>query len=278
MSDNMSSRMISKGFSMDHPYIGLENLWGRVVAATVTGSMHERRGEHGQDAYAVGLSGQLMVAALCDGAGSARHGLEGARLCSQTVVDGLMEDLLAEPIQDKFIEHVFARHVEASVEKAHNLASRQGKPREYAATLVGAVVGVEWGCIFHIGDGVGVAIPRNGAVYEWGNSVISSPENGEYINETFFFTDAEWRKHIKYTKFKTVDVGVIVLMSDGVMPFAMTTGNVGPAERFMGPVCQYLGEKEISQVGLALQGTLGCEAARKVSDDDKTMIYIGFMK
>ena len=81
-------------FSEERSHNGLKNNWWKTVAATVTGSMHERRGDLGQDAFAIGVSDSLIVVALCDGAGSSRHGLEGARICSQSVVSGLTKDLL----------------------------------------------------------------------------------------------------------------------------------------------------------------------------------------
>ncbi len=245
---------------------GVEEGGWRVVAATVIGAMHERKCELGQDAYAVGVENGLLVAALCDGAGSAVRGLEGARIGSRLVV----EELLGHwDTQDALTEEVVQKRVLAAIEKARRVVMRLGNLAEYAATLVGVIATMERGWFFHIGDGAGVALASIG--HEAG-SVVSRPENGEYINETYFFTGNAWQEHIRITAFDKEKV--LALMSDGVTPFAMLHGSIGVDERFVMPVFRYLSDVDPEQGARALLGTLGCESASKISDDDKTLLYL----
>jgi hypothetical protein len=101
--------------------------------------------------------------------------------------------------------------VEAARAEALDRASPDGGFGDYHATLVGAVVVPgTGGLFFHIGDGAALAVARDGA--RW---VMSAPHNGEYSHETYFFTQSDWRRQLR---FKLVEPGfdTIFVMTDGV--------------------------------------------------------------
>ena len=246
--------------SQHEPHIGRTEQGWKIIAATVTGAMHERKGEPGQDAYAVGVDQGVLVAVVCDGAGSAVLGGEGARLCSQLVVEGLLE------IQGELTEAFVKERIVLCIDRARRSVMKFGELKEYAATLVGLIAHREMGWFFHIGDGAGVAFGADQA------QTVTKPENGTYINETYFFTDGDWQNHLRITAFGSAEA--LILMSDGVTSFAMLPYSVGVDDRFTAPVFRYLRETDPEQSGRALSGTLGCENARKVSDDDKTFLYV----
>ena len=247
---------------------GIEAHGWKVVAATTTGATHERKGETGQDVYAVGLEPGCLVAAVCDGAGSAVRGLEGARVASRLVVEGLLDRLGALP-PSAITENTVKDQVVACILQARQVVMRLGALNDYAATLVGMIATTEGGYFFHVGDGAGVTLSSTG---EGTSSVMTRPETGEYINETYFFTDGHWQDHLRTTAFGQAEV--VLIMSDGVTPFALLPNSVGVDERFVLPVCRYLRESDPEQGERALSATLRCENAGKVSDDDKTLIYI----
>ncbi|MBB5045484.1 hypothetical protein HNR60_000213 [Rhodopseudomonas rhenobacensis] len=58
-------------------------------------------------------------------------------------------------------------------------------PRDYAATLVGCIVGEGKAKVLHVGDGAAVYRTTNSD--EW--AVASWPSNGEYASTTYFVTD-----------------------------------------------------------------------------------------
>lgn len=55
---------------------------------------------------------------------------------------------------------------------------------------------------------------------EWSfeQTVTSLPENGEYANQTYFFTDEKWRDHLR-TGSCSEKINFLALMTDGAIPF-----------------------------------------------------------
>ena len=260
--------------SKDQPYTGIESTHWKIVAATATGAMHNRKNEAGQDAYAIGLIEESwLVAVLCDGAGSVIYGLEGARLCSQQVVNNIVDVVSAFSTEKNgFTPKTVTDCIVHSIENVRQqLSKRIGVLADYAATVVGLVAGPERGYFFHIGDGCGVALPWVDHKTRWEEAILTKPENGEYSNETYFFTDPDWQDHLRITALGTIQQAI--LMSDGVTHFAMSPGGEQVEERFIAPVCQYLQKTESSQGGKALYGSLASKNANQISDDDKTLIY-----
>jgi hypothetical protein len=139
---------------------------------------------------------------------------------------------------------------------------------DFHATLIGVVASAAGGIFFHIGDGVGVATQRDDML----NCIVSRPENGEYSNETYFFSQSEWKEHLRFKEFGP-DFNLIFLMTDGVMPFAMTGDNSGPHIPFFQPVSDFLATHSQAVGELALTNTLGKEELRKITDDDKTLVW-----
>jgi len=254
--------------SKDQTHAGEEGPWGKIVAATVIGSAHERKNQLGQDAYAIGIENEWLVAVVCDGAGSVPHGGDGALLCAEGLANSLLCDLeTVDP--DQLSLETIDRFVTQRVEQIRK--EIKGDLHEYAATLIGAVISAKDTHLFHVGDGAAVAVPVLENVPQWQEVIISQPQNGEYINETYFFTDPGWHDHLRMTACGRV--GRVALMTDGVTSFALSS-TATVAERFMVPVFRHLQETEADHGSRALYGTLRSAKARLVSDDDKTFVYI----
>ena len=139
---------------------------------------------------------------------------------------------------------------------------------EFHATLVGVIAGPHGGVFFHIGDGAGCATLLD----DLSVKVMSLPENGEYANETYFFTRSDWKDHLRLNPFGP-HFNLIALMSDGVTPFALEPGKSGPHPPFFGPVSNFLAHHNREEGERALAATLERDAIRKITGDDKTLVW-----
>ena len=72
-----------------------------------------------------------------------------------------------------------------------------------------------------------------------GTRYVSQPENGEYANQTWFVTSENWEAHLRVIPLNK-PVKQVILMSDGVQPFAMNKACDALYEPFITPVIRYL--------------------------------------
>jgi hypothetical protein len=246
----------------------------RVYAAAVAGSSHVAAGLPCQDAFSYRVVGDVLVAVVCDGAGSAVSSHLGARATSSGVVGALAQRLTAaaatgrEFLRDSpeaartWLHDVVA---ESRAELCAQAAAAEAPLGDYAATLVGVVAGPAGGWFFHIGDGVGVAGLADGS------SLVSLPENGEYANETYFVTGDEWARHLRLLRLEA-PLQRLALMSDGAAPFAMNKGCQALFEPFIVPVEKFLLATDERTGSAALARTLGDPRTHRITADDKTLL------
>lgn len=243
-----------------------------VYAAAITGTSHAEIGTPCQDAFAHRVVGEVLCAAVCDGAGSAPLSHLGAQTVATHVAQGMARDIVfGSPLHTLAHEAAFEciSKVVASarqVLQSHALAS-SAQLADYAATLVAAVVGPSGGWLIHVGDGVGAAQPREGDR----PAVVSAPENGEYANETYFITGEHWREHLRLTPVAT-PLRSVLLMSDGAAPFVMTRGHTDLSRPFVEPVERFLSTASTDVGNRALATTLDDPRTHSITNDDKTLL------
>lgn len=243
----------------------------RVMAASATGRSHLDRGQPCQDAYASACAGRVLIAAVCDGAGSATHSDTGAKTVSTAVVAAIAahRQLGGNPAAmsvDTLRAIIEAAIIGAREQLGSIAAGKQLTLADHACTLVGVVADAGGGWFFHVGDGVAAcefAPPQAPAV--------SLPANGEYANETWFVTGGNWREQLRLTRFEG-RVQAVVLMSDGVQPFAMTRDGSGLFQPFIAPVLRYLDGVDAAHGSQALQATLADPRTDHITGDDKTLL------
>lgn len=242
-----------------------------VFAASERGSGHLESGLPCQDAFAYDVAGEVLCAVVCDGAGSATASDQGARLLARRVVEALARragertDFASLTVDD--LRPELLAIVDTVRGELQACADSAGlRLNDLAATLVGVLATSEGGCLFHIGDGVGVARPRTGT-----SEIISQPENGEYANETYFVTGSEWPAHLRLLPIMA-PVATIALMSDGAAPFVMQRGLSGLFRPFMDPVEEYLNSATPAAGNAALAGLLSDPRTHAITPDDKTLL------
>jgi len=242
----------------------------RVAGASVTGAGHRVRGDDCQDRYRLHTTpGGALIAIVSDGAGSARFGGEGAAMLCERVTGALAEALGAKrPKASRALLLRCCRAVCAGIEAARTGA--EGALSAYHATLVGAVVlPGAGGLFFHIGDGAALAFAS-----DEGRWTMSAPRNGEYAHETYFFTQEDWRRQLR---FQLIEPGfdTIFVMSDGVTDVGLKKvgARFEPFLPFFEPIGRFLGGAERTVGEQALSATLDSDAVRERTDDDKTLVW-----
>lgn len=160
----------------------------RVVAASAIGTSHLKTDVTCQDAFAydmLGGEGDVVVLIASDGAGSASHSDRGASLaCSELldcirsfIDDGGQVSTISREVAYGWLENASARI-------GHQAQVDELPVREYACTLLAAIVSTTHVCFVQVGDGAIVIRPRGD---DW--AYVFWPQHGEYINTTIFLTD-----------------------------------------------------------------------------------------
>ena len=241
----------------------------RVVAASVKGPSHEGAGIECQDAFAFSIAEAGVCAVVCDGAGSAKRSGEGARLFAERTTESLGLLISSTP---HLSGDTIKNEVILSVEKARSELIADGSSiGDFHSTLVVIVATIKATYMLHVGDGLAAVAPEQ----DWEKATVSYPENGEYANETYFVTTDTWKKHLRVTEANALsEKGVAILTTDGAMPFTIGENMRGLEPDFLGPITRYAISTPPEDCARALANTIGSERARKISNDDKTIVWV----
>lgn len=146
------------------------------------------------------------IAIVSDGAGSKTYAKETAEILVNELIGLFEKNLLKENIQYNLLFSELTNKIhESSMDT-----------EEMAATLVFVYVdGDDYYC-GHMGDG-GIILMQDNKSY-----LLSAPENGEYINETFFFPSSD-ESHFRIKSGKISGETTFILSSDGVFDLLFDT-------------------------------------------------------
>ncbi len=177
------------------------------LAAAARGRSHEARGVGCEDVVLV-RHGPTFVAALADGAGSARH----ARLGAETVVRALA-DLLGRELDALLAgDAASARaRILAALDGALAAAARrfEAQPRDLASTLLFVAARGDRVLGGQLGDGV-LAVRRGGRF-----EVMFEPATGEFASQTVFVPARRGAGDLRLFVVQGAAVEGVALMSDG---------------------------------------------------------------
>lgn len=187
------------------------NLVIKAAWAKVIGKSHAATKTPCQDAvHSRNLRSRACIA-LADGAGSRKYSRTGANAIVKESCrifinhfDKYYSDITNESTStpNEIVEH-FQKTIGRRADK------RNRSSDDYASTLLFFACDKNRYIAGHIGDGAIIARFDNNLI------TLSSPENGEYVNSTFFITDESAAKHLRlYAGEFDTSCGV-VLMSDG---------------------------------------------------------------
>jgi hypothetical protein len=209
----------------------------------------------------------MFVAACADGAGSASHAQLGAKLACLGILRAASAQLEAGlRVPDVTAQHVQAWHEETRARLSMEACVLNLDLRDFACTLLTAVVGPEGAVFSQIGDGAIVVGEGNG--YQ----AVFWPQSGEYANTTFFLTGADFKERVAFRSF-TCAVDELALLTDGLQPLALHYATRSVHGPFFAPMFKSLRKTDQpEELEGPLLDFLNSKPVNDRTDDDKTMI------
>jgi hypothetical protein len=246
----------------------------RTAYGSAIGTAHLRHGTACQDAgccdvVALPDGGELLIASVADGAGSAAQSEHGARLAVQSFQRHFAAAALADAGLAGLDRDFVLRWVAETQAELAALALAAGHHvRDYACTFLGAVLSEQAALYVQIGDGaIVVAEAESYQTVFW-------PQHGEFANSTFFLTMGDAAAIIQVERRDAAPVE-IALFSDGLerLVLDMTARLVhAPA---LTPVFNWLATTDPAPPGEAspvVGAYLNSANVNRRTDDDKTLI------
>jgi hypothetical protein len=215
-----------------------------------------------------------LLAIACDGAGSASRSLDGATLA----VDRFLRDFGEassrsglDAITKEFVEDWLSR-LRAEISESAEAADLS--PREFACTVLGAVIGPDRAAFFQIGDGAMVVSNRaEPDDYGW----VFWPQHGEFANQTNFVTQDNALEVLEFESEERC-VDEVAIFTDGIERLVLDLREKTAHAPFFRTLFRWLVKTEPAVVDDKIPTSevigryLGSEQVNGRTDDDKTLI------
>lgn len=249
----------------------------RIATATAPGSSHLRDDTPNQDAVAYRLievgDGEVMVAAVADGAGSAPRSDEGSQIAVNAAVTEIVDGINRQPAA-AFVESHAEVLLRSAIMQAKIEVERYGlrhnvPARELACTLIVAFASDSLMAAVQVGDGAVVAFNiGSGAAM-----TLCEAHSGEYANETTFITSSSRPHEIASVGHASgYDYDSLALITDGLQNLAL---KMPEREAFMGfwnPMLNDLSQTdEPETVPERLHAFISGERVQSRTSDDVTI-------
>jgi protein phosphatase 2C-like protein len=246
-------------------------MW-RFLNAAVRGTSHERGDTPCQDDCVVdvvrGSGDVLLVAIASDGAGSAARAEEGSGLVCEALLREVTQWSRGAAIEE--LSRAVAEGWVVCLRDAidERAAQKQLTIRDFACTLVAAVIGPQAAAFIQIGDGA--IVTGIAGAYD----VVFWPDGGEYANMTYFVTDDDWSSRLHF-EIRSVSVDEIVLMTDGLQRLALRFDSRTAHAPFFVPMFTRLrntAEGFASDLESRMVAFLSSDVVNARTDDDKSLV------
>jgi hypothetical protein len=240
------------------------------AAASAIGTTHQTSHTVCQDAHGLQFIDHLdaFVGIVSDGAGSASQSQVGSRYTCDAVLKGIRavepDMLFSKSLAADVLEHLRI--------ELQQLADDAGiDVREFACTMLVAIVGREKAAFWQIGDGATCFRARDADCF----SYAFWPEKGDYANVTFFITDKNAQSHLEFDIAST-EIAELAMFTDGIERLALDfiSGEAHTAF-FTGLFPAFRGLQApgySSDLSSQIAGFLSSERVNKRTDDDKTLL------
>ena len=248
----------------------------RLVAASCVGSSHIVTGAPCQDSLGAELfeaqNETVLLAIVSDGAGSAAHSEVGSSKAVATTRRLVRDFLSSHKIAS--IERTTAEDwllaIQADIQEIAEQHS--AVVRDFACTLLVAIVGSDAAAFLQVGDGA-IVVARSSDNREW--SPVFWPQHGEYVNTTNFVTMANAAEVLDFVVLNERLDG-LASFSDGLENLVLDQANRRAHAPFfnsmIGQVRQQASHGFDEHVSRMLQDYLSSETVCERTDDDKSLI------
>jgi Protein phosphatase 2C len=242
----------------------------------VIGTSHQASGSPCQDSSEhriVQVGNQTyLIAAVSDGAGSAPYSDQGSQHACDTIIRLIENFLSGGAALDQLTREVAVDWVSEAVESIEQLAQAHGRSgREYACTLLVALVAPEQAVFFQVGDGVIVTTHQNGEGWMW----VFWPQHGEFANSTNFIVSSDLAEVLDFQHEK-YPIPELALLTDGLENLVLQMGERRVHEPFFNSMMPWVrnspangrDDQLCESLARYLSGPKVCER----TDDDKTLL------
>jgi Protein phosphatase 2C len=247
----------------------------RWISASVIGTSHIDLGSGCQDSHLCNeiqtVEGPVLLAYASDGAGSAAKSAIGSRVLCEVLLEKALEFFR----DDGKIELLNSRLVGNWIQFFRNEIILQASAaavsdREYACTLLGAIVGPRAAAFFQVGDGAITYSKLSGPRHD----LAFWPERGEYENTTYFVTQASFLEQLQFNLVQEPIVEV-ALISDGLQRLALNYQTKSAHQPFFSGLFAPLSCSDLQSLPALnrdLEAFLNSSRVNERTDDDKTII------
>ena len=243
------------------------------IASSVTGKSHIDRHENGQDCCRAGVvrlaDKEFFIGLAADGAGSTACGGTGAHIACESTYMNILATLRQTTDVSGITDDIIRTWLCTANKEIAAQAETSGLPlKEFACTLIGAVIDDNHAVYFQIGDG-GMVI-RSTDDYE----TIFWPEQGEYANTTYFITDDAFLEHIRISCTGS-SPEEIALFTDGLQNLVLSFSAKKAHAGFFRPLFDAIRKNRdntLMDLSSYLEIFLKGNEINDRSDDDKTLI------
>lgn len=214
----------------------------------------------------------MLVAVVCDGAGSAAHSEIGSWLTSTTIVE-LVEvhfengGCLVDIDRDKVVGWIAS-----TAERLTARARDDGNaPKDYSCTLIAAIVGNEAAVFAQIGDGAIVVSHGEADGWSW----VFWPHHGEYANQTVFVLSANATDALEFS-LAPRRIDELAIFSDGIERMVLHGATKAVNDPFFDQM--FISIRASTVRGLdqklsdRLKDYLGSAVINARTNDDKTLV------
>jgi hypothetical protein len=221
--------------------------------------------------WLVGPNG-LLIAAVADGAGSARLAEIGSNVAAVAAVEAMGQHLSSKQhpanLGDEEWRLLLIETIQTARTRVQGEAeARSATAQDLATTLAVAVAGVDFLAAVQVGDGAIVAAEPSGILHS-----VARSAPGEYLNETIFLTSEDalveavpevWRGELVH----------LAMLSDGLQMTALQMPGGQPHPGFFVPLFKFLAnESDSVRADSELTAFLESPRLRARTDDDVTLV------
>jgi serine/threonine protein phosphatase PrpC len=223
----------------------------------------------------------VIIGAVADGAGSAKHSDVGARLAVETTLQYFSKmgafiqarkrcwESFAQPFSVQEAQRRFAKLVQQRLMvRLEQEAERSGySVQELACTLLCFIATPYWTAAMQIGDGF-LVVRAQGQDYQ----LLFSPDKGEFANETTFVTSRNALDDMQVSVISH-PLEFICAATDGLERVALRVSDWMPFAPFFNPLSEYLAQTPNPDEDKAyLASFLDSERLNQKTQDDKTLL------
>lgn len=243
----------------------------KVASASVQGAKHKQNGLECQDRHGVHVTdtGALIIL-VADGAGSATHAGIGAEIAVETASHHLVASFSGE---SELKLEVALEQVFFAFDRCHLRLSEYAEhlelPLSAFHTTLTCVVALDDGFVIgKIGDGVVAGALRDGEM-----ALFAPPENGKYVNMTYFVTQLPTHP-VRLSIWDGLPESIAV-STDGLLDVAFDDpyGKCIPWGGFFSPITEWVSSApESVDKNATLASFLNSDRIQGRSDDDLTLV------